>query len=141
MIQYVTRVKKNPKNDTTAYYAQVAPVTPIGQDDLADYINDQTTVSKTDIKAILVALENAIAHYLIIGHSVRFGNLGSFRPTISSASADTAANVSADKIKSVRVVFSTGSYLRNKLQLQNLTFGQYAIPSDGTGKAITGSGE
>lgn len=129
MIQYIKRKKTNPVTEKTKYYAQIAPVLPVTQDELANYINDQTTVSKTDIKAILVALDNAFIHYLSLGLSVRLGEVGSFRPTISSDGEETEEAVTAKDIRAVRVRFTMGSELRKAFDINSLSFSAYKIPS------------
>jgi len=129
MIQYVTRKKTSPKTGESKYYAQMAPVLPVSQDELASYINDQTTVSKTDIKAILVALDNALIHYLKLGLSVRLGDVGSFRPTLSSKGETNADSVTAESVKAVRARYTMGSVLRKALKPENLQIQKFTVPT------------
>lgn len=132
MIQFVIRKKTSPKTGDSKYYAQMAPVLPVTQDELADYINDQTTVSRTDIKAILVALDNALVHYLKLGLSVRLGDVGSFRPTLSSKGEASASGVTAQSVKAVRARYTMGAALRKALKTENLQIQQYAVPTSET---------
>ena len=54
------------------------------------------------------------------GNSIRFGKLGSFRPTISSRGANTVQDVKLSNVKAVRSRFTMGSRLRAALLLSNV---------------------
>ena len=72
-------------------------------------IEKTCTVSSADIKAVLDALQHEIVESLRAGNSVRLGDLGSFRATLSSSGVEAPENVSASLIKSVRVRFTPGA--------------------------------
>lgn len=109
MINYIAQAKKNPQTKTLSYYAQIAPVTPLKLDDIVRRIEKTSTVSSSDIKAVLDALQHEVIEALRAGNSVRLGDLGSFRATLSSSGVETPENVSASLIKSVRVRFTPGA--------------------------------
>lgn len=130
MIQFVTRSKKNPKTANVAYYAQMGPTNAMTFDDVAEEIEKMCTVTDADIKAVLMGLETSVISALKRGQTVRLGSLGSFRPTLSSTSAETAEKVTASNIKRVRCRFTPGSKLANALQLSNLEFQAYKLSTD-----------
>lgn len=109
MINYIAQAKKNPQTKTLSYYAQIAPVTPLKLDDIVRRIEKTCTVSSADIKAVLDALQHEIVESLRAGNSVRLGDLGSFRATLSSSGVEAPEKVSAALIKSVRVRFTPGA--------------------------------
>lgn len=109
MINYIAQAKKNPQTKTLSYYAQIAPVTPLKLDDIVRRIEKTCTVSSADLKAVLDALQHEIVESLRAGNSVRLGDLGSFRATLSSSGVEAPENVSASLIKSVRVRFTPGA--------------------------------
>lgn len=109
MINYIAQAKKNPQTRTLSYYAQIAPVTPLKLDDIVRRIEKTSTVSSSDIKAVLDALQHEVIEALRAGNSVRLGDLGSFRATLSSSGVEAPENVSASLIKSVRVRFTPGA--------------------------------
>lgn len=109
MINYIAQAKKNPQTKTLSYYAQIAPVTPLKLDDIVRRIEKTSTVSSSDIKAVLDALQHEVIEALRAGNSVRLGDLGSFRATLSSSGVEAPENVSASLIKSVRVRFTPGA--------------------------------
>ena len=116
MIPLKVRGLKNFKLDKKQYYPQVAPTTPIGLNDVAEQIEKQSTVSLADIKGVLDALQEVVLEAMADGYSVRLGDLGSFRPTISAVkSREKQEDVSADDIKAVRVRFRPSAALTQRL--------------------------
>ena len=109
MINYIAQAKKNPQTKVLSYYAQIAPVTPLKLDDIVRRIEKTSTVSSADIKAVLDALQHEVIESLRAGNSVRLGDLGSFRATLSSSGVEAPEKVSAALIKSVRVRFTPGA--------------------------------
>ena len=111
MIKYIVARKKNMADGNVKYYAKVAPVSPVYLDDIATRISQNCTVTEHDVKAVISALQEQVIHYLSEGHSIRLGDLGSFRPTLNVYTCDTAEEVSAASIKHVRTRFTPGSRL------------------------------
>ena len=120
MIPYTIRSLKKPGTDQKKFYIQVAPTVPLTLDQIAQNISSRCTVTGTDCLAVLNELEKEVITALLNGNSVRLGKLGSFRPTISSAGADTAKDVKLSNVKSVRCRFTSGARLRAALLLSNV---------------------
>ena len=123
MIKYYARKRKSPQSDTELYYPTVSNVIPqtIGQ--VNRFIEKYCTLSDADISAALLALEDVMVDLLQSGRSIRLGDLGSFRPTIASASTQEEADkVSADDVRGLRCRFTPSASLRNALKKKNLSF-------------------
>lgn len=121
MITLKVRGLKNFKLDKKQYYPQVAPAAPIGLNDVAEQIEKQSTASLADIKGVLDALQEVVLEAMADGYSVRLGDIGSFRPTVSAAkSREKQEDVSADDIKSVRVRFTPSPALTRRLLPSNV---------------------
>ena len=116
MIEFFPIQKRNIRTQEIKWYAQISPVTVVDKEKLIDEIESRCTLTSSDIKAALDALQESIIDHVRNGTSVRLGDLGSFRPTITSQACDTAAEVSADAIKSVRCRFTPSGYMRRALQ-------------------------
>ena len=71
-----TEVKKS--------YPALAPLTVIGIADVIEGIVGKCTLTSPDIKAVLNALQEVIIEQLLRGNAVEFGDLGRFRPRLSS---------------------------------------------------------
>ena len=64
MIKFIIKGKKNPQKKTeTKYYAQIAPTTPLMLPQIVKLIEKRSTVSSSDIKAVLDALQEVEAAY------------------------------------------------------------------------------
>lgn len=97
------------------YYAS-ANVT--GEKTLAGLTRDierMSTVSGADIRAVLYALVDVMQSSLADGQAVRLGELGSLRINISSEGKDTEKEVTADVIRSAKVIFTPGVDLKKML--------------------------
>ena len=138
--------RRNPRTDAKTWYPQISINTTLTVDEVG--IVEKCTLTKVDVKAVLIALEEVIIEQLKMGNSVRFGSLGSFRPTLKTRTwlpsknkwghggcpAPTtvydpedpkkvvAQGVTADNIAGLSVVFSKSSEMRRKLDRPNLTF-------------------
>lgn len=124
-INFVLRAKKNPATKVEKTYAQNAPSTAVDIKHIARAIEQKTTVSPSDVLAVLNALQREVIENLKIGHSVRLGDLGSFRLTIQSRGASTpeeARKRGASLIKGVKVQFTKSTTMRDELDARFLSF-------------------
>ena len=108
MSQKFTKLQNNNKKSTaygkwfaTAVYDQRFVET----EELANYIQQQASVKKSDIKAVLDELGGAMKHYFELGQKVKLDGIGIFKVGISSACSDTEAGCNASLVKKGRVNF------------------------------------
>ncbi len=127
MIKYVVKSLKNVVTGSTKYYAQVAPVSPLTLDDITEKISGECTVTEHDVKAVLSALQEQVIAALRDGNSVRLGDLGSFRLTLSSSGEENRNDVSADNITALRVRFTMSARMRSTLAKgqRGISFGRW----------------
>ena len=92
----------------------------ISTDGLAEYIQTQCTVKKSDIRAVLEELGSAMKHYFELGQKVKLEGIGIFKVGISSAASDTEAGCTASLVKKSRVNFQpeTVSVLKGVVDVQ-----------------------
>lgn len=119
MLKYSLISRKNPITKEFAYHANLTRTTPIKLDELAQNISNCCTLTPHDIKAVISALEEQIYKTLRHGQSVRFGDLGSFRPTLSSSGTATKEDFTKENIRGIKVRFTPSSKMRHELKLQN----------------------
>jgi len=74
-----------------------------------------TTVSDTDVLAVLNDLTKVLSRHLADGKIVRFGDFGSFQISLSSEGAETAAKFNSSMIKGSKILFRPGIDLRDML--------------------------
>ena len=103
-------IKTQNKNDQSAaygkYYAQAVYDTKfIGTSELADFIQTQATVKRSDIKAVLDELGAALKHYFELGQKVKLDGIGIFKVGFSSIGVNTKDECTAATITTRRVLF------------------------------------
>lgn len=122
MIHYKIETKKSPRTGTSKYYVQIAPTVPVTRSAIISQIEKITSLSSSDVKACLDALEYCITEAMKEGKSVRLGDLGSFRPTISSFGTTERNKANSTLIRFVRVRFTMSGQMGLDLQPERLEF-------------------
>lgn len=74
-----------------------------------------TTVSDTDVLAVLNDLIKSVNRHLADGKIVKLGDFGNFQVSISSDGAETAEKVTSSLIRSNKINFRPGVDLRDML--------------------------
>lgn len=77
----------------------------IETDELAAYIQQQASVKRSDIGAVLDELGDALKHYFELGQKVRIKGLGIFKVGFSSIGVTKLEDCTASTITSRRVLF------------------------------------
>ena len=73
-------------------------------------------VNLAQTKAVIDALVDRIAHYMAIGHGVKVGNLGSFKPVFTSKVAETLEETTLETVRKKKIVFYPGKAFRGVIQ-------------------------
>lgn len=139
--------RKNPRTDVKTWYPRIALNSTVTQEEIAAGIEEKCTLHHVDIMAVLAALEDVVIEQLKLGNSVRFGSLGSFRPSIKCrvwddeeqkwttggcvSAEDTfqadgktlkSLGVHSDNIAGISVVFTKSGKMNAALKRENLKF-------------------
>jgi predicted histone-like DNA-binding protein len=108
MSQKFTKLQNNNKKSTaygkwfaTAVYDQRFVET----EELANYIQQQASVKKSDIKAVLDELGGAMKHYFELGQKVKLDGIGIFKVGFSSIGTSDKLGCTAATITTRRVLF------------------------------------
>ena len=121
------RINPREKDEAPKYYAHVQASGDIDVREMAERIQQTCTVHKSDVFAVLVALEDVIIDALKSGEIVRLGDLGSFQIGISSKGALTEEGHDVSMIKKARINFRPGTALSSILT--NLSFQKVKVKS------------
>lgn len=78
-------------------------------------MEQNSTVSGADIRAVLYSLTEFVPELLSDGKTVRIGDLGSFRISLSSEGSDTAEEVDSHNIRGAKILFTPGKKLKEML--------------------------
>ena len=121
-VTYSVSPRINPRDKEAApkYYGHVQASGDIDIREMSERIQQTCTVHKSDVVAVLVALEDVITEALKGGEIVRLGDLGTLQIGISSKGAVTEEDFSDALIHKARINFRPGSALMGALT--NLTF-------------------
>ena len=106
--KYIKSQNKNSHNAKTygKYYAKpVYDEKFIETDEIADFIQTQATLKRSDIKAALDELGAAMKHFLEMGQKIRLAGIGIFKVGFSSIGVVKADDCTANTITSRRVLF------------------------------------
>ena len=77
----------------------------IETEQLADFIQTQASVKKSDIKAVLDELGSAMKHFFELGQKVKLDGIGIFKVGFSSIGATIKDDCGAQNITTRRVLF------------------------------------
>ena len=135
--------KVNPRNREAEpkYYASAKARGDINIREMAERIQQTCTVTKADVFAVLVALEDVIVDALRNGEIVRLMDIGAFQILLRTTGAVTEEDFTVENIKRARINFRPGSALANAIT--GLTFTKVArTPTEEeTGEEETGEEE
>ena len=121
------RINPNDKEAAPKFYGHVQASGDINIREMSERIQQSCTVHKSDVYAVLVALEDVITDALKGGEIVRLGELGTLQIGISSTGAETEKDYSEALIKKARINFRPGTALSGILG--NLTFSKVKVKS------------
>ena len=100
---------KNTNDESTAYGKWFATAVYdqrfIETEQLADFIQKQASVKKSDIKAVLDELGDAMKHYFELGQKVKLTGIGIFKVGFSSIGCAVKDDCGAQTITTRRVLF------------------------------------
>ena len=128
-VTYSVSPRINPRDKEAApkFYGHVQASGDINIREMSERIQQSCTVHKSDVYAVLVALEDVITDALKGGEIVRLGELGTLQIGISSKGAETEKDYSEALIKKARINFRPGTALSGILG--NLTFSKVKVKS------------
>ena len=111
----VPRVNPRDKEAAPKFYAQAQARGDVNIREMATRIQGSCTVTKADVYAVLVALEDVIMEALQNGEIVRLGDLCTLQVSLSGKGAVTEEDYTADLIKRAKINFRPGTVLANAL--------------------------
>ena len=100
---------QNQNDDSTAFGKWFATAVYdqhfISTEELADFIQKQASVKKSDIKAVLDELGDAMKHFFELGQKVKLDGIGIFKVGFSSIGVNDKEDCGAQNITTRRVLF------------------------------------
>ena len=121
----VPRINPREKNDPPKYYAQAQARGDVNIREMAERIQSTCTVHKTDVYAVLVALEDVVKEAIQNGEIVRLGELCTLQVSLSGKGTLTEKEYDDSLIKRARIIFRPGTVLAGALE--TLKYSKVAI--------------
>ena len=121
------RMIPSEKGTPPKFYGHVQARGDVSLREMSERIQQTCTVHKSDVYAVLVALEDVITDALRGGEIVRLGDLGTFQIGISSKGGVTEEDYDESLIKKARINFRPGTALSGILG--SLTYKKVAVKS------------
>ena len=116
-VTYSVVPRRNPSEKGTPpkFYAQAQARGDVSLRDMAERIQTSCTVHKSDVYAVLVALEDVVADAIQNGEIVRLGDLCTLQVSLSGKGALSEEEYTTDLIKRAKINFRPGAVLANAL--------------------------
>ena len=112
----VPRFKPGEKNDPPKYYAQAQARGDVNIREMAERIQSTCTVTKADVYAVLVSLEDVVKDAIQNGEIVRLGDLCTLQVGLSGKGTLTEEDYDDSLIKKARINFRPGPVLAGALE-------------------------
>lgn len=112
----VPRFKPGEKNDPPKYYAQAQARGSINIREMAERIQSTCTVTKADVYAVLISLEDVVKEAIQNGEIVRLGELCTLQVSLSGKGTLTEEEYSDALIKKAKINFRPGTVLASALE-------------------------
>lgn len=114
--------RKNPqdKNAPMKFYPQHKKSGSVDFKNIAEELSDASTLNSVDVRAVLYGLEKTLIKYLQNGYIVRFGDLGTFRPSVGGSGEDEPELLTAAHVNKVKILFAPSTELKRAVSLAPL---------------------
>jgi predicted histone-like DNA-binding protein len=110
--------KKDPRNPGGApkWYANPVNSGRMGIKEFSKEISGRSSLTAGDVANVLSNFVEELPVFLMLGMSIKLGEFGTLRLTISSKGADSPEEFTVANINGVRVVFTPGVDLKKALE-------------------------
>lgn len=119
-IKLVKKVNPQQPEAEKKWYANPVNQGVITKHRISKDISGRSSLTRGDISNVLENLIDELPKYLTEGNSVKLGDFGTFRLSISGTGSDSPESYNTANIKKTKVVFTPGAAL--KRELDNIRF-------------------
>lgn len=95
------KLEEKAKYFPTPYYAGM-----ITTEELTEDISYGTTLTETDVRAVLTTLSNKIVSYIELGYKVQLDDLGIFKLSFSGEGKEDKSEITARDIDDIHILFT-----------------------------------
>lgn len=109
--------KANPQDHSKKkWYANAVTTAKVGQKEIAKTIASKSSLTMGDVANVIQNLLEELPRELVKGNSVKLGDFGSFRISISSEGTENEKDFNASMIKDVRIIFTPGAEIKKAIE-------------------------
>lgn len=109
--------KVNPQDRSKKkWYANAVNNAKIGQKEIAKNISSKSSLTAGDIANVIQNLLEELPKELVKGNSVKLGDFGTFRISISSGGVEKEKDFNTSMIKDVRIIFTPGVEMKKAIE-------------------------
>ncbi len=129
----IKRMKPGDKEAPGKYYAQATVSGEVTLDTLARRIAKASMAARGDVQGVLTSLVDEIIESLEEGNTVKIGELGCMRISVSSSGMTNASDVSANSVKKARIIYTPSVMLKDRIT--RLSFHSLPVYTGTTGES------
>ncbi|MDR2425353.1 MAG: HU family DNA-binding protein [Prevotellaceae bacterium] len=120
-MKYKIVEKANPQNrDQKKWYAIPVNTGKFGIKEFSKEISGRSSLTRGDVENVITNFTDELPTFLKLGMSVKLGNFGTLRLTLSSEGVENKDDFNASNIKGARVIFTPSTEL--KKELENISY-------------------
>ncbi len=110
--------KGNPQDSSAPKKWYASPVNQgrVSKYQISKEIAGRSSLTRGDISNVIDNLIDELPKYLKAGNSIKLGDFGTFRLSISGTGSDTEESYTVANIKGVKVIFTPGKMLKEELE-------------------------
>lgn len=109
-------MKADAKFYPTPYYYGM-----VNTERLSEEISHATTLTETDVNAVLIALVSQIMTHIESGYKIKLDNLGIFKLSFSGDGKENPSDVTARDIRDIHILFTPESKLKRAIKKFSFT--------------------
>ena len=120
-MKYKLVSRANPQDRTKSkLYAQPVNEGIVTQKTISTDIVDLSSLSRGDVSNVIESLIATIPRYLLMGRSIKLGDLGTLRISFTSDGVENSKDFNTNMIRGVKVIFTPSTEF--KASLSRITF-------------------
>lgn len=109
------RILNFKENKPKVYFIAPVKTQQVTFDKLLDEISRSCGIGRAQVKASVEGLLDRMTLFMDYGMSVKLGDFGSFKPTISAKAQDNVEDVSVSNVRRRKILFIPGKRFKNML--------------------------
>lgn len=124
-----TRLQRVACLNENLYLTQLTRYSKITSEQLIAYASENSGIPKAQMAGAFYAINQQVEQFVLNGHSLEVGTLGTFYLGLKSKASETADGAGADAVKSIHLKFRQSKRIRELLQ-NDVSFNTMGLVSD-----------